>query len=118
MFIPQSRRSIRGNLPGRTDCAKWRMCINFMEYLSCHLDTTSALQHNSGMKRPLLFGTMVLVALATLTRFAPACGDPPAQGDAGTKAQLVIQGPGGIVRIGEPIFPNLTLWNHNYPLAL
>ena len=70
------------------------------------------------MKRPLLFGTMVLVALATLTRFAPACGDPPAQGDAGTKAQLVIQGPDGIVRIGEPIFANLTLWNHNYPLAL
>lgn len=118
MFIRQCRRVIATNLRGPTDGAKWRMCLNCMEDLSCHLDTTSALQHNSGMKRPLLFGTMVLVALATLTRFAPACGDPPAQGDAGTKAQLVIQGPDGIVRIGEPIFANLTLWNHNYPLAL
>jgi hypothetical protein len=61
------------------------------------------------MKRPLLSGVTILVALATLTRSAPACGDAPALGVAGTKAQLVIQGRAGSVRIGEPIFADLVL---------
>lgn len=73
------------------------------------IDTTSALHHNSGMKRPSLSGVTVLVALATLTRSAPACGDPPVVGVAGTKAQLVIQAREGSVRIGEPVFANLIL---------
>jgi len=61
------------------------------------------------MNRPLEFGVKVLVALATLTQLAPACGDPPAQGVAGTKAQLVIQAQGGIVRMGERVFASLIL---------
>jgi hypothetical protein len=61
------------------------------------------------MNRPLKFGVKLLMALATLTRLAPACGDPPTNGVAGTKAQLVIQAQGGIVRIGEPVFANLIL---------
>src|ERR1035438_8328124 len=61
------------------------------------------------MKRPLLSGVTILIAVATLTQNAPACGDPPAQVVAGTKAQLVIQGRAGSVRIGEPIFANLVL---------
>jgi hypothetical protein len=61
------------------------------------------------MKPLLVFGAKVVIALAMLARFAPACGDPPAQGVAGTKAQLVIQGHEGIVRIGEPVFANLVL---------
>jgi hypothetical protein len=65
--------------------------------------------HNSGMKRSLLSGIAVLAALAALTHSAPACGDPPAQGVAGPKARLVIQGRAGSVRIGEPIFANLIL---------
>jgi hypothetical protein len=77
--------------------------------VSGNLDTTSALPHNSGMKRPLLLGVTVLVALATLSQSAPACGNPPAQGVPGTKAQLVIQGRAGSVRIGEPISANLIL---------
>jgi hypothetical protein len=77
--------------------------------VSGNLDTMSALHHNSGMKRPLLSGFTILVALATLTRSAPACGDPPALGVAGTKAQLVVQGRAGSVRIGEPISANLIL---------
>jgi hypothetical protein len=61
------------------------------------------------MKRPLLSGFTILVALATLTRSAPACGDAPALGVSSTKAQLVIQGRAGSVRIGEPIFASLIL---------
>jgi hypothetical protein len=77
--------------------------------VSGNLDTTSVLHHNSGMKRPLLSGFTILVALATLTRSAPACGDAPALGVSGMKAQLVIQGRAGSVRIGEPVFANLIL---------
>jgi hypothetical protein len=73
------------------------------------LDTTSVLHHDSGMKRRLLSGFTVLVALATLTRSAPACGDAQALGVVGTKAQLVILGRAGSVRIGEPVFANLIL---------
>jgi hypothetical protein len=50
------------------------------EIVSSNLDTATADTHNSGMKRPLLSGIAVLVALAALTHTAPACGDPPAQG--------------------------------------
>jgi hypothetical protein len=77
--------------------------------VSRNLDTTSALHHNSGMKRLSLSGVTFLVALATLTRSAPACGDPPVLGVAGTKAQLLIQAREGSVRIGEPVFANLIL---------
>lgn len=61
------------------------------------------------MKRSLQFAVKLLVTLATLTRFAPACGDPPAQGVVGTKAQLTIQAHHGTLRIGEPVFANLIL---------
>jgi hypothetical protein len=61
------------------------------------------------MKRPLQFSVKVLVTLATLTRFAPACGDPPALGIAGAKPQLAIQAQDGSVRIGEQVFANLIL---------
>jgi len=77
--------------------------------VSSNLDTATAVTHNSGMKRPLLSGIAVLVALAAPTHAAPACGDPPAQGVAGMRAQLVVQGRAGSVRIGEPILANLIL---------
>jgi hypothetical protein len=61
------------------------------------------------MKRPLLLGVAVLVALAAMHQTAPACGDPPARGVAGPKAQLVVQGRTGNVRVGEPVVANLIL---------
>lgn len=61
------------------------------------------------MKRPLLLGVTVLVALATLTQTAPACGDPPAHAVAGPKAQLAIGGREGSIRIGEAISAGLIL---------
>jgi hypothetical protein len=77
--------------------------------LSRNLDTLPGLGHNSAMKRPLQFAVKLLLTLATLTRLAPACGDPPAQGVLGTKAQLTIPAHHGSVRIGEPVFANLIL---------
>jgi hypothetical protein len=85
--------------------------------VSSNLDTVAAVPHNSGMNRRLLSRIAVLVALATLTQTAPACGDPPAQVVAGMRAQLVIQGRARSVRIGEPIFASLVLPNDSQLLT-
>ena len=77
--------------------------------VSSNLDIASVLLDNSGMKRPLLLGVTVLVALATLTQTAPACGDPPAHAVAGPKAQLAIGGREGSIQIGEASFASLIL---------
>jgi hypothetical protein len=77
--------------------------------VSRNLDSTSVLPHNSGMKRLILSGATVLVALATLTQTAPACGDPPAHAVAGPKAQLAIGDREGSIRIGEAISAGLIL---------
>jgi hypothetical protein len=61
------------------------------------------------MKRQSLSCLTIFVALVTLTRSAPACGDPPTQEVAGSKAQLVIQDRAGSVRIGERVFASLIL---------
>lgn len=57
----------------------------------------------------MLSGVTALVALAIPTQTAFFCGDPPAHAVAGPKAQLVIQGRAGSVRIGEPVVANLIL---------
>ena len=77
--------------------------------VSSNLDIASVLLDNSGMKRPLLLGVTVLVALATLTQTAPACGDSPAHAVAGPKAQLAIGGREGSIQIGEASFASLIL---------
>ena len=73
------------------------------------LNTAVLLRHNAALMRPLLFGVRWLVALATLTACALACGDHPTQVVAGVKAQLVIQSQDGILRIGDKVFANLIL---------
>jgi hypothetical protein len=73
--------------------------------VSSNLDIASVLLDNSGMKRPLLLGVTVLVALATLTQTAPACGDPPAHAVAGPKAQLAIGGRKAVSRLEKRALP-------------
>src|SRR5882724_414706 len=74
-----------------------------------NLDTRTTPGEDLPMKSAIQLSRQVILTLVIVTQLALACGDPSATATPGAKAQLIIGGSDGHVRVGEPVYANLIL---------